>query len=126
MCGACGSTVYPDPVMGDEPTLRKRMLVAHTVNSITAGIPGMPRTTALSEGWTVTGPTGSTTLCHTVAELWTAVLARGLPRLLQGLESRSVTDEPGSFAAKVTDAGLKLARHRLLQSSPSNNTIGSL
>ncbi|KGJ77583.1 hypothetical protein GY21_07355 [Cryobacterium roopkundense] len=125
MCGACGSTVYPDPVMGDEQTLRKRMLVAHTVNSLTTGVPGTPRTTALAGGWTVTGPTGATTLCHTVADIWTAVLAGGLPRLLQQLEARAVTDEPGSLAAQVTDVGLRLARHRLLQSYPSNNTIGS-
>lgn len=126
MCGACGSTVYTDPVMGDEQTLRKRMIVAHAVNSLTAGIPGAPRTTALTEGWTVAGPTGATTLCHTVAELWTAVLAGGLPRLLQRLEARSITDEPGSLAAQVTDVGLRLARHRLLQRSPSNNMIGSI
>lgn len=125
MCGACGSTVYPDPIMGDEQTLRKRMLVAHTVNCITAGTPGVPRAKALAEGWAVTGPTGSTTLCHTVADTWMAVLGQGLPRLLKQLEARAFTDEPGSLAAQVTDAGLQLARHRMLQSSPSNNTIGS-
>jgi len=126
MCGACGSTVYADPVLGDEQTLRKRMLVANTVNSLTATIPGAPRTTALADGWTVAGPTGATTLCHTVVELWTAVLAGGLPGLLQRLEVQLTSAEPGSLAALVTDAGRRLARHRLLQSSPSNNTIGPI
>lgn len=124
MCGACGSTVYPDPVMGDEQTLRKRMLVAHAVNSIIAGLPGVPRITSLAEGWAAAGPTGSITLCHTVAEIWTVVLERNLPRILQELETREVTEEPGCLALQVTDVGLGLARQRMPTCSPSTHTIG--
>jgi len=123
MCGACGSTVYADPVMGDEQTLRKRMLVARAVTSIVAGLPGVPRVTARAEGWTAAGPTGSITLCHTVADIWTAVLERNLPRVQQMLESQVGAAEPGSLAAQVADVGVRLARQKTLASQSSGSGV---
>lgn len=112
MCGACGTTVYPDAVMGDEHTLRKRMLVAQTVTAVCAGLPGTPRIAALAAGWSVTSTTGSIALCPTVADVWLAVLIRSGPHLHQSLEARAQAEDPDGFAAQVLALGLHLARQR--------------
>ena len=125
MCGACGSTVYPDSVMGNEHTLRKRMLVAHAVSAVCAGLPGAPRITALAEGWTVSGATGSISLCHTFGEIWLAVLGRGGLLLQQALEARALAEEPDPLAADVVSLGLRLTRQRLLDNSHSTQLIGA-
>ena len=123
MCGACGRAVYLDSVMGKEHTLRKRLLVAHTVSAGCAGLPGAPRITALAEGWTVSGATGSISLCHTVEEIWLAVLSRGGSLLQQALEARALTEEPDSLAADVVSLGLRLIRQYLLDNSHSTQLI---
>lgn len=74
MCGACGRTTVPDPVLGLVRTTRQHLIVAHTVNAISKGQPGVPNVTALSEGWLLSTPTGSTRICHTVEEVWAAVI----------------------------------------------------
>lgn len=75
MCGACGKTTVPDPALGPVRTMRQHLIVAHTVNTLCHGAPGAPRIAALTDGWLMSGPSGSTQLCHTVAELWKAVIA---------------------------------------------------
>ena len=125
MCGACGRTVYPDSVMGNEHTLRKRILVAQAVARVCAGLPGAPRITALAEGWTVSGATGSIALCHTVTEIWLAVLGRGGPLLQQALQARALAEEPDSLAERVVSLGLRVTRHRLLDNSHSTQLIGA-
>lgn len=124
MCGACGSTIYPDPVMGTEPTLRKRMLVAQVVAAVCAGLPGAPRITALAEGWTLIGPTGAVELCHTVAEIWLALRGGGGP-LQEALEARKLAEEPDSLEANVVSLGLRLIRQRQLDPSHETHLIGA-
>ena len=125
MCGACGSTVSVDPVMGNEHTLRRRMLVAHAVTAVCAGLPGAPRASAVARGWTVSGATGSISLCHTVEEIWLAVLGRGGLPLQRALEGRALAEEPDSLEASVVSLGLRLTRLHLLGSSPSTQRIGA-
>lgn len=74
MCGACGGTTVPDPVLGTVRTLRQHLIVAGTVNTICAGLPGAPKVVALKDGWMISGPSGSFRPCQTVGELWAAVL----------------------------------------------------
>ena len=125
MCGACGRAVYPDSVMGNEHTLRKRILVAQTVTAVCAGLPGAPRIKALAQGWTVSGATGSIALCDTVAEIWLAVLGRGRPLLQRALQARALAEEPDSLSANVVSLGLRVTRKRLLDNSHSTQLIGS-
>lgn len=75
MCGACGRTVVPDPILGPVRTMRQNLIVAATINSLCQGLPGAPRVTALKEGWITTGPSGASMQCQTLEELWAAVLA---------------------------------------------------
>ena len=125
MCGACGTKVYPDSIMGDESTLRKRMLVAQTVGEVCAGLPGAPRITALAYGWTVTGATGSISLCHTVEDIWLAVRAGGGLLLEQALEASAGVEHPFSLSAEVNRLGLKLTRERPLDDTPSTQQTGT-
>lgn len=74
MCGACGRATVPDPVLGTVRTTRQHLIVAHTVNAISRGHPGVPKVAALSDGWLLSTPTGSTRICRTVEEVWAAVL----------------------------------------------------
>jgi hypothetical protein len=102
MCGACGTTIVPDPVLGAARTLRQHLIVAQTVNSVCGGLPGAPKVKALSDGWLLSGPSGATLLCHTVEELWTAVIRgfAGGPQLVGLLENQQ------AFAADPDNAGL--------------------
>ena len=73
MCGACGKNVRKDPIVGAQRTLRKHMIVASTINGACRDQPGAPKVTALAEGWLVTGPSGTSALCHTVDDVWATV-----------------------------------------------------
>lgn len=125
MCGVCGSTVYPDPVIGNESTLRQRMLVAQTVRAICAGLPGAPRITALAEGWTVSSATGSISVCHTVEDIWLAVRERGGLLLQQALEAHARVEQPASLVANVTRLGLELTRERFFDDTDSTRLTGT-
>ena len=118
MCGACGATVYPDPVMGNEHTLRNRILVAQTVTAVCAGLPGAPRIAALAAGWSVTSATGSISLCNTVADIWRALPVRSASVLQHALEVRALAEGPVGLSARVVAVGLDLTRQRLLVGSP--------
>ncbi|MBC7762895.1 MAG: hypothetical protein H7201_14115 [Candidatus Saccharibacteria bacterium] len=125
MCGACGSTVYPDPVIGKESTLRQRMLVAQTVRTICEELPGAPRITVLAEGWTVSHATGSISVCHTVEDIWLAVRERGGLLLQQALEAHARVDHPSSLMADVTRLGLDLTRARIPNDTDPTRLTGT-
>jgi hypothetical protein len=74
MCGACGRTAVPDPALDGVRTMRQHVIVAGTVNTLCKGIPGAPRVTALTDGWLIANPSGTTRLCQTVTELWSAAI----------------------------------------------------
>jgi hypothetical protein len=112
MCGACGSVSYTDAVLGQEPSIRKRLLVAQIVTTACSGLPGAPRSRALAEGWSVSGTTGSITLCHTVEEIWLAVLDRGGLRLQQELAAWALPEAPNSLEARVISLGHRLSQER--------------
>lgn len=78
MCGACGKELRKDPVLGPERTLRKHMIVAATINRVCQDQRGAPKVTALADGWLVLGASGTSTLCHTVDQVW-ATVQRLLP-----------------------------------------------
>jgi len=118
MCGACGTTVYPDPVMGNEHTLRNRILVAQTVSAVCSSVPGAPRIAALAAGWSVTSATGSISLCHTVADIWRALPVRSASVLQHALEVRALAEGPVGLSARVVALGLDLTRQRVLGGSP--------
>lgn len=114
MCGACGRTVVPDPVLGPVRTMRQHLIVAATVNSVCQGVPGAPRVTALKEGWMMTGPSGASRQCQTLEELWAAVLACFTEASVLGRLRRRRED----FAADPSNAGLP-ARAAVLLAAPS-------
>ncbi len=124
MCGACGSISYSDSVLGKEPTFRKRILVAQVVTAACARLPGAPRITALAEGWSVSGATGSIELCHTVGDIWLVVRDRGGLPLQQALEARVLSEEPGSLEANVVSLGLRLTQQRQIDKSHSTQLTG--
>ena len=74
MCGACGRTTVADPALGPVRTMRQHLIVAATINTVCTRIPGAPKVTALKDGWMMAGPSGASTQCRTVEELWSAVL----------------------------------------------------
>ncbi|MCU1553212.1 MAG: hypothetical protein JWM13_698 [Arthrobacter sp.] len=102
MCGACGSAVVPDPVLGAVRTLRQHLIVAQTVNTVCGGLPGAPKVKALTDGWLLSGPSGASLLCHTVEDLWTAVI-RGLA---PGSQLDALLEHQQAFAAGADGAGL--------------------
>lgn len=102
MCGACGSAIVPDPVLGAVRTLRQHLIVAQTVNTVCGGLPGAPKVKALSDGWLLSGPSGASLLCHTVEELWTAVI-RGFAA---GPQLDALLEHQQAFAAGSDGAGL--------------------
>lgn len=123
MCGACGSIIYSDSVLGREPTFRKRILVAQMVTAACRGLRGEPRITALAEGWSVSGATGSIELCHTVGDIWLALRDRGGLHLQQALEARALIEEPDSLGAKVVGLGLRLTLQRQIDNCHSTQLI---
>lgn len=121
MCGACGRTTVPDPVLGPVRTLRQHLIVAGSVNTVCAGLPGAPRVTALKDGWLLGGASGTARLCHTVEDLWgAAVGCLAEPTLLgcllgrlqaflaepenQGLPARTALVGRGLAAAAAAEA----------------------
>lgn len=115
MCGACGSMTVPDPALGPVRTMRQHVIVAHAINAVCRRLPGAPRVTALSDGWLMSGATGSTQLCHTVEELWTAIIdgsftaSTNLNRLLEEQTVYSADPVNAGLAVQVTDLGRALA-----------------
>jgi hypothetical protein len=73
MCGACGKDITKDPVIGDQRTLRKHLIVASTINGVWRDQRGAPKVLALAEGWLVTGPSGTSVLCSMVDDVWATV-----------------------------------------------------
>lgn len=102
MCGACGRTTVADPVLGAVRTMRQHLIVAGTINSVCNGLPGAIKVTALSDGWMMSGPSGASWQCHTVEELWAAVIDgfTGMPQLI-GLLGRQE-----AYAGDPENAGL--------------------
>ncbi|MFK4295875.1 hypothetical protein ABH924_001011 [Arthrobacter sp. GAS37] len=102
MCGACGTTTVPDPVLGPVRTKRMHLVVAGTVNELCSGRPGAPKVSALPDGWLVSGPSGAARLFHTVEELWGGVIGCFTDESpLQGL-----LKEQQTYAAEPENAGL--------------------
>lgn len=100
MCGACGKTVVFDEVLGPQRGLRQQMIVAQTVNPICAAVQGAPRVRVAGDGWLVQGATGSSTLCHTVEELWKVIF-------------RSCIGNPAQMSA--VSAHLRARRHEITE-----------
>jgi hypothetical protein len=82
--------------------MRQNLIVAATINSVCQGLPGAPRVTALKEGWMMTGPSGASTQCQTLEELWAAVLACFTEVSVRGRLRRRQEDS----AADPSNAGL--------------------
>ncbi|MBG6214621.1 MAG: hypothetical protein LH475_06355 [Cryobacterium sp.] len=101
-------------MMGNENTLRNRILVAQTMTAVCAGLPGARHIAALAAGWSVTSATGSISLCYTVADIWIALFDRRGAVLQQALKVRALAEEPGGLAARVVTLGLHLARQPLV------------
>lgn len=128
MCGACGSVTVPDPALGPVRTMRQHVIVAHAINAVCRRLPGAPRVTALSGGWLMSGSTGSTRLCHTVEELWTAIIddsfneTAQLNRLHEEQEAYSADPLNTGLAEQVIDLGRARAEvqsHRNQISDPT-------
>ena len=75
MCGACGRTTITDPALGAVRTMRQHLIVAGTINTICTGLPGAPKVAALKDGWMISRPSGTSTQCRTLGEVWSAVLS---------------------------------------------------
>ena len=113
MCGACGRTVVPDPVLGPVRTLRQHLIVAATINNVCRGLPGAPKVIALKEGWMMTGPSGASRPCQTLEELWAAVLACFPDASVLGRLHKRRED----YAADPSNAGLSARAAALLAAS---------
>jgi hypothetical protein len=113
MCGACGRRTVQDPALGHVRTIRQHIVVAQTINAVCRYLPGAPRVTALSDGWLMSGATGSTQFCDTVEELWTAIidgsLRANINRLLEAQNAYLADSVNAGLAAQVTDLGRALA-----------------
>lgn len=114
MCGACGTTTIADPVLGAVRTKRQHLIVAATVNELCAGQPGVPKVTALADGWLVSGPSGAARLRHTVEELWADVIGciNDTVRLRSLLErQRAYADDPENegLPARTAHWGSRIA-----------------
>ncbi len=102
MCGACGTTTVPDPVLGPVRTKRMHLIVAGTVNELCSGRPGAPKISALPDGWLVAGPSGAARLFHTVEELWAGVIAC----FTDGSLLRDLHADQQAYAADPENTGL--------------------
>ncbi|MFC0458273.1 hypothetical protein ACFFGR_17225 [Arthrobacter liuii] len=63
-----------DPALGPVRTMRQHLIVAAAVNAVCTGLPGAPKVSALKDAWMMTGAAGASRQCHTLEELWSAVL----------------------------------------------------
>jgi hypothetical protein len=124
MCGACGRVTVPDPVLGPVRTIRQHLIVAQTINTVCAGLPGAPKVTALADGWLTSGPSGGTLLCPTVEELWTAILLDRPNQLHPRADLSAARDhtpaDGGDLAYRVVALG-----HRLAQEGDDVHVHGS-
>lgn len=123
MCGACGRTVVPDPLLGTERTLRQHLIVAQTVNEICRSWSGAPKVVANSGGWLVSRPTGGTEAVSTVEALWNSVL-RGNPAQWPRDLRHPWTFLPGTGASDLPWHVLALGRrlsHELATGSATGN-----
>lgn len=122
MCGACGKTTVPDPVLGPVRTLRQQLLVAQTVNALCCGLSGLPTVQAAGDGWLVRSATGTSTACSTVHGIWEALVGNctrlyGSPRpIVERLVWRTSAtangdhdDTTAKLAEAVAIAGLSVA-----------------
>lgn len=114
MCGACGRVVVPDDVLGPMRTLRQHLVVAQVVNEVCRRLPGVPRVTALADGWLITEATGKTRVCRTVEETWFAVIAAGadrpsrLDQLREEFAAHARAPVATGLSARVVDVGRAL------------------
>jgi hypothetical protein len=127
MCGACGSVVVPDPVLGAVRTLRQHLIVAQTINTVCGGLPGAPKVKALSDGWLLSGTSGASRLCHTVEELWTAVIGGFAPgpqldALLEHQQAFAAGSDGAGLAARAVSAGRELVAAAQAASSERDDT----
>lgn len=111
MCGACGRRTVPDPTLGNVRTMRQHIIVAQAINAVCRHLPGAPRITPLSDNWLMSGATGTTKLCDTVEELWTAIIdgSVNLAPLLEAQRAYVADPLATGLAAQATDLGLALA-----------------
>jgi hypothetical protein len=113
MCGACGRRTIQDPTLGHVRTMRQHIIVAQAINAVCRYLPGAPRVTALSDGWLMSGATGSTQLCDTVEELWSGIidgsLRTNINRLLEAQKAYSADPVNTGLGAQVVDLGRALA-----------------
>ncbi len=122
MCGACGRTVMPDPLLGTVRTLRQHLIVAQTVNEICRPWAGAPKVAATSGGWLVARPTGGTEACSTVEALWNSVL-RGNSALSPRDLRHPLAFLPGEEATDLSWHVLALGR-RLWHELATNPATG--
>lgn len=114
MCGACGRTTVADPALGAARTLRQHLIVAGAVNGMCHGLSGAPKVTALADGWMLSGPSGANRQCHTVEELWHAVIERfggteQLVRLRRRQEAFAIDPDNAGLPSRVAGIGRTLA-----------------
>lgn len=113
MCGACGRRTVQDPTLGNVRTMRQHIIVAQAINAVCRHFPGAPRVTALSNNWLMSGATGTTKLCDTVEELWTAIIDGSvnpnITPLHEAQKAYSADPLNTGLAAQVTDLGMALA-----------------
>ncbi|MBG6218701.1 hypothetical protein IWX75_003188 [Arthrobacter sp. CAN_A6] len=122
MCGACGKTAVPDPVLGPVRTLRQRLLVAQTVNTLCSGIAGLPTVQVAGDGWMVRSATGASTSCSTVHRIWEALVGscvrfygnpqpiiERLVRPTSASANRGHDDSAAELTEAVAVAGLSVA-----------------
>lgn len=122
MCGVCGKSVVPDPVLGPVRTLRQQLIVAHTVNAVCEGISGVPKVAALSDAWQLTGAKGEIDLRHTVGNVWMQIVDRlvgtaDLVALRERLIDYAADPHHSGLPGRVARTGSELASEALRQRS---------
>lgn len=122
MCGACGRTVVPDPILGPVRTLRQHLIVAQTVNEFCRSWAGAGKVAATSGGWLVSRPTGATEAVSTVEALWIAVL-RGNPAACSPDLRGPLAYRPERLAGDISSHVLALGQ-RLSHGRATNSAVG--
>lgn len=97
--------------------MRQHLIVAGTINAVCTGLPGSPKVTALKDGWMMTGPSGASTQCQTLEQLWSAVLncftdAPVLDRLRRRRQA---------YVADPANAGLPAQAAGMMPDQPETN-----